>query len=540
MGLVDRVRAGRGETRNSIDQWVNDYLIPAYTFNGVTYPITGVPQTMIGGQVRDVATTLPAYLNALKTCPPAFAAQLVRSLTLSGARFVFRNRATRHVYGANESDGRRNTELRILERPWANGNTADLINRVEWHAGLAGNAFVYRDGSQARVLRPDWVAPIWGSNLSPDEAPWATDSELVGYVYQPGGFYSNNDPIPLLPESVAHFAPIPDPAGGQLGISWITPALRDIQGDRAATDHKLQFFTNAATPNMVIRGLPSASREMFDEAVAMLESQHAGIANAYRTLYLTLGADATVVGSSLKEMDFKLTQGAGETRISVLSRVPAVLLGISEGLAGSSLNEGNFGMARRSFADTWVFPTLGNLANSLEQIIRVPDGSELWFDTADMPILREDEKDAANIANIDGQTIAQYVREGFTAESAVAAVNARDVTLLEHTGLVSVQMQLPGTWHGVADPAPGGETPAEADATDTTPKPVAAAPATAPPKQLGRSEQPLVVQVVRDLPPEVHNHITNAPHEPARTVTRTVERDDNGDIVRIIETTEED
>jgi hypothetical protein len=43
-----------------------------------------------------------------------------------------------------------------------------------------------------------------------------------------------------------------------------------------------------------------------------------------------------VVGSDLKQLDFKATQGAGETRIAMLGRVPAPLLGISEGLAGSS------------------------------------------------------------------------------------------------------------------------------------------------------------------------------------------------------------
>jgi hypothetical protein len=169
------------------------------------------------------------------------------------------------------------------------------------------------------------------------------------------------------------------------------------------------------------------------------------VRNAYRTLYLTAGADAKVVGSDLKQLDFKQTQGAGETRIALLGGVPAPLLGISEGLAGSSLNAGNFGMARRIFADMWLYPMLQDVSAALAPVVDVPSDAELWFDTTDIPLLREDGKDAAEIEQMKMTTITGYVREGFTAESSREAVNAQDVTLLQHTGNVSVQLQPPGT-----------------------------------------------------------------------------------------------
>ena len=128
----------------------------------------------------------------------------------------------------------------------------------------------------------------------------------------------------------------------------------------------------------------------------------------------------------------------------MLSRVPAPLLGISEGLAGSSLNAGNFGMARRMFADTWVYPSLQDLAAALAPLLTVPPGAELWPDTADMPLLREDARDAADIEQVKQTTITGYVKEGFTPESAIAAVAGQDVTLLHHTGYLSVQLQPPG------------------------------------------------------------------------------------------------
>ena len=92
-----------------------------------------------------------------------------------------------------------------------------------------------------------------------------------------------------------------------------------------------------------------------------------------------------------------------------------------------------------------MYPSLQDLAGSLAPIVKVPADAELWFDTADMPILREDAKDAADIEAVKATTITMYVKEGFTADSAVAAVRGQDVSLLKHAGLVSVQLQPPGT-----------------------------------------------------------------------------------------------
>lgn len=465
MGILERISATRQPERMGVDQWITDYLIPAsaqLTYNGVTYPAGyGIRQTWDGQRVQQVAATLPAYAAALRACPPAFAAQMVRALVLSGMRFTWRN--TR----SSPTPGRKfgTTELGLLERPWPKGTTGDLVATMEWHSGLAGNAFVARRPDRLRVLRPDWCGLIFGSDQDPEEiAATALDGELLGLVYQNGGIgQGRGEMVTLLPDEFAHWSQIPDPECPGMGQSWITAALADIQGDRAATQHKLMFFTNGATPNMVVKGVPAVSKDQFDAAVAMMEAKHAGVANAYRTLYLTAGADATVVGSDLKQLDFKATQGAGETRISMLGRVPAPLLGISEGLAGSSLNAGNFGMARRIFADSWIYPSMQDLAASLESILVPPrnkrgeiDG-ELWFDTADMPILREDAQVAAEIDQVNAATIGQLVRDGYTSDSAKAAVIGHDMSLLVHTGLVSVQLQLPGTTPPTAKPTGGTE-----------------------------------------------------------------------------------
>lgn len=449
MGILERIAATRGETRYSADTYLSEYLIP-FNYGGNSY-FTGGPglvQTLSGNRATEIVNTLPGYSAALRQCPPAFAAQMVRAMVLSQARFTFRNRKKKTTFT--------NTKLEPLDRPWTGATTGELIARNEWHAGVAGNAYTVRQRNRLRVLRPDWVAILYGSHQEPEDAAHALDGELIGYVYQNGGLWSDRgNPTTLLPEDVAHWSPIPDPESAGVGMSWITPAIRDMQKDRLSAEHTIRFFEGGATPNLVVKGLTATTKEQFDALVDMMEGSHAGIANAYRTMYLTAGADATVVGSNLADLDLKNVQGAAETRIASLSRVHPVILGIAEGLAGSSLNAGNFGMARRIWADTWIYPTLQDLASTLGTIIDVPSDAELWFDTSDIPLLREDGLDAAEIAFRRSSAIRQLTDAGYTWESSVQAVVTGDMTVLKHSGLYSVQLQPAG-----AQPAPPRPKPA--------------------------------------------------------------------------------
>jgi Phage portal protein len=462
VGLLERVadeaRSGRPrrEERSSIDLWLDQYLIPAvnqFSYGGNNTLPFGVNTTYGQLAIREITSSLPGYTAALRTCPPAFAAQMVRALTLAGVRFVFRNppwhpSTPRRVFGSSA--------LAPLERPWRNAVTGDLVGRMEWHEGLAGNSYVHRravppgpnapTGVRLRVLRPDWVGILYGSELEPDNPAHALDGELLGYAYANGGFAAagREQVRTLLPEDVAHWAPIPDPENAGIGQSWITPAVKEMMADRATTDHKLAYFRHGATPNLVVKGLP-VDVEQFREIVELLEEQHAGVANAYRTLYLSQGADVVPVGANLADLDLKTVQGASETRISMLSRVHPVILAAAEGLQGSALNAGNFGMARRIYADAFVYPMLQNLAASVASLVPVPPDAELWYDVVDMPLLREDAKDAADIVFIQAQAIRQLVDGGFNPDSAVSAVVGQSLQQLQHSGLVSVQLNPPGT-----------------------------------------------------------------------------------------------
>jgi phage portal protein BeeE len=350
-------------------------------------------------------------------------------------------------------------DLRLLERPWPGGTTQDLLNRVIQDADLAGNSYWTSAGGELVRLRPDWVEIVAQKRpLNGGQVGW----RRYGYVYTEGGPQSGNDPVPLLVSDVAHFAPIPDPLATFRGMSWLTPVVREVQADRLMTRHKARYFENGATPNMIVRHAPGATQEKIEKFAERMAEKFGGAANAYKTLHLYPGADASVVGSDFQQIDFKAVSGAGETRLAAAAGVPPVIVGLSEGLQAATYS--NYAQARRRFADGTMHPLWQNVAGSLEPLLpSMGDDVRLWYDATDVPFLREDEKDAAVIAETQARTIRTLVDGGYTPDSAVAAIESSDWRLLEHSGLYSVQLQPAGATQVVpVDASTGGDDDATA------------------------------------------------------------------------------
>lgn len=368
---------------------------------------------------------------------PVFALTAARMLIFSEARMQFRQLGSvpGKLFG--------NPDLALLETPWRNAKTGDLLARMELDITLAGNSYWTQVGGRLRRMRPDKVTIITASREEPDLAGAALDADIVAYMYEPMGREGQGARL-LLPEQVAHYAPYPDPESNWRGMSWVTPVLREVSADDAATKHKLKFFQNGASPQFVVSMDPSVSLEQFNEFMEAMDASHKGVDNAYKTLYLAGGADITTVGKDLAQLDFKATQGAGESRLAAAAGVPAVIVGFSEGLSGSSLNAGNFGSARRRFADGTLRPLWRNAAGSLSTLVTVPAGAELWYDERDIAFLREDRKDQADIQMTEATTIRTLLDAGWNPDSVIAAVRAGDWSQLSHSGYFSVQLQALG------------------------------------------------------------------------------------------------
>ena len=455
MNLLQLARGvRRTEDRYSLGQYIND--LNAYGLTGLNQSYSTTDNSR--PTERSDSPFEHWVQQAYKRNGVVFACQVARLRLFCEARFQFQ-RMNDGRPGDLYGSGYGTSELSILERPWPNGSTRELLARMIQDVDLAGNAFIRRTGPLAERrlerLRPDWVDIVLSSD-NPD----LINAEVIGYMFWPGGQRDNKRAgVALTRDEVAHWSPLPDPIATYRGMSWLSPVLREIQADGAATDHKQKFFDNAATPNLAVKFDPSVTPEKFKLFKEMMDDAHKGAYNAYKTLYLGGGADATVIGTDFKQMDFRAVQGAGETRIAAAAGVPPVIVGLSEGLQAATYS--NYAQARRRFADMTTRPDWGSCADALSTIVKVPSGSRLWYDDRHIPALQEDEKDAADIEAVKASTINTLVAAGFEPGSVVEAVTAQDMTLLTHTGLMSVQLLAPGQSKNGTTNTNGADAPAE-------------------------------------------------------------------------------
>lgn len=415
-----------------------------------TVPDAGMGYFMSSYGAPDNERILPGFQNsvdAYQNSGVVFGVLLARLQLFSEAEFKFQGLADKKLYGT--------AALAKLQRPWPGGTTGELLARMEQDASLAGNAFIRDAGTQLERLRPDWVTIV--SELFRDPITDTEIRKVVGYWYDPP-VTEGREPAFYPVDEVAHWSPIPDPLASFRGMSWLTPVLREIDADLQMTDYKRAYLENAASPNMLIRYEQKIGPDRITRLTDQIRAKHAGPRNAFRTLILDEGADVTLLGHNMEQMKFREVQGAGETRIAAAAGVPPVIVGLSEGLAAATYS--NYGMAMRRFADLYGRPSWRSACAALAKLIEVPSGSRLWYDTNDIAALQEGEKERADTMAVLATAAAALISAGYEPKSISASLSATDITLLKHTGMVSVQLQTPG-----AAPTPPATAPTPEEGT---------------------------------------------------------------------------
>jgi phage portal protein BeeE len=400
----------------------------------------------------DTERVLPTFQGYAETAYGAnaivFALILARMALFSEAEFQFMRRADKALFG--------NQDLGLLENPWPNGTTGELLSRMEQDSCLAGNAYIRNvDDVMLERLRPDRVTIaselLRDSQGRPYRIPigYGYDRDGVGRVTE---FYTTDE--------VIHWSPTPDPCASFRGMSWLSPIAREIAADQGMTDYKITYLEHGATPNLVVTYDKQLKPETITSIEDRLSAKHGGVGNAGRTMVLDHGADHAVVGNSFEQMSFVTVQAAGENRIAAAAGVPGIVAGLKEGLQAATYS--NFAQAMRRFSDLWARPQWRSACAALAPLVTVPAGARLWFDTRGISALQAGEKERAEVLHEDAQTAQVLVLAGFEPASITAAIQAHDLTMLVHTGRVPTSLyqdQPP------AVPALNGKTPALNGAT---------------------------------------------------------------------------
>jgi portal protein len=444
---------GNGVSRAGMTDYLS-WLESSFRYGGNLYPTMtqGVTVTQNGKQAEPVANNFIGYVQGLfYTDGPVAAVEWKRVEVFSQAPLLFQKRRD-----GRPGDLYDDESLDLIRAPWVGGTTSDLQARSLLYADLGGSAYVVVIDDELVVLRPDYVEIVLEPRMwNGSQVGW----RQVAITYTEGGPAAGS-PAVFMRGEYAHFAPKPDPLASYRGMSWLTPVIREVQADKQASEHKTAYFENAASPNLAVSVPQQMTPDQFREFVDAMDSAHRGVQHAGKTLYTAGGADVTVIGSNMQQMDFAAVQGKGETRVANAGGIHPAIVGFSEGMAGSSMNAGNYQAAKRQTVDTTFRHLWSNWCGSLQQLFPPPEASaRLWYDIRDIPFLHDDAKDLASVQQTQASVITTYTREGFVPDSAIAAVRNDDISLLKHTGLTSVQLTPPSE----------GETPTEEPVDVTEP-----------------------------------------------------------------------
>jgi hypothetical protein len=194
-----------------------------------------------------------------------------------------------------------------------------------------------------------------------------------------------------------------------------------------------------------------------------VNARYGGVDNAFKTMVIDEGADLTVIGNSLQQMDFTTVVQAGTDRILAAALVPPLVVGL-EPIKGAGKS---YEQVMRHFGELWALPQWRSACAALEVLVPdfPPDGVRLWIDEGEIAALQDGEQVQAQVALVSAQACLTYVQAGYTRESAMAAVNAGDMSLLVPDPLAAmspaaptnVQHLLPQAQPGAtADPLPAG------------------------------------------------------------------------------------
>ena len=199
--------------------------------------------------------------------------------------------------------------------------------------------------------------------------------------------------------------------------------------DEAATAHKLKFFEGGATPNLAVSvDLPDP--DDFFEFVKRYREEGEGVANAYKTLFFNTGTTFQTVGTDLRQLDFKVTQGAGETRIASAAGVPPVIVGFSEGLEAATYS--NYALAMRRFADLDA-AAVADGRRLPPKHPRGAAGAERGTTTA-TSALKDDIVNRAEVQNKQANAAKMFADGGWEPDSIIDALDADDLSRLVHSG----------------------------------------------------------------------------------------------------------
>lgn len=200
------------------------------------------------------------------------------------------------------------------------GSASDFIHLYGMLFEIYGETFWYK----ARGEKTKKVKEVYLLDPSRMELKF-NSGEFVGYVLHK----NNGQQVPFTPEEVYHDKR-PNPFNEWRGMSVLEKAAVYVETEINVSNFTLNYIRNSGSPSGIV-SLPDMDRAAFNQFTQVWRENYEGPENAGKTGFIRGGeAKFQAVGSTLKDIDQKITKTMAVDDVLMMLEVPKPLLGMTD------------------------------------------------------------------------------------------------------------------------------------------------------------------------------------------------------------------
>jgi HK97 family phage portal protein len=302
--------------------------------------------------------------------------------------------------GARKSDtpidGHPMVKLVGNPNPYYSGELLIWATIADWMFGNAYWRKVYN--------RIGEVIQLWWIPSTLIEPKWeGTKSYVDYYEYK----YDSNEDAERIPyDEVVHFRNGIDPKNTRKGLSPLGILMRELFTDDEAATYTATLLANLGVPGLIISPDSDNGKiapEDVENIKQQAETRWTGT-NRGRAMVLSVKARVNTLSFSPDQMKMRDIRTVPEERVTAITGIPAIVLGLGAGLQRSTFS--NMAEAREAAYENFMIPSQRIIASEIRTQL-LPDFEpdieqfRVFHDLSEVRVLQQDENDIHNRAGSD-------------------------------------------------------------------------------------------------------------------------------------------
>lgn len=245
-------------------------------------------------------------------------------------------------------------------------SASDFIHLYGMLYEIYGETFWYKvKGEQTNKLKEVYLLDPFKMELK------FSGGELIGYVLHK----NNGTQVPFTLDEIYHDKR-PNPFNEWRGMSVLERASTYVETEINVSNFTLSYIRNSGSPSGIV-SLPDMEKEAFNQFTQTWREQYEGPQNAGKTGFIRGGeAKFQAVGSTLKDIDQKITKQMSVDDVLMMLETPRPLLGMTD---DKGFGRGNLDALYYIYSREKIEPIMRRLDRIYENLCK-----DLTGETADV------------------------------------------------------------------------------------------------------------------------------------------------------------